>query len=334
MAKSRVRRILIGFGILGLLLFCSLWWFLSVQRAPLPALGGTLQTESLSWESRTRTYQVYRPAQLMESPPIVFVLHGSGGTGSVARMLTAAEFDRLADQYGFLVVYPDGFEDHWNGCRAAGPYAANQLDIDDVGFFRAIVEHLVAEDHADPAAVFATGISNGGHMAIRLALEAPDLVRAVAPIVASLPTDDNLACDDRGIGVAFLLINGTEDPMNPYGGGDVALYGLAGNRGGVHSTPATIQIFADRAGHMGAPEVSNLPDVESDDGSHIVQHRWAEEGKPEVVLLAVSGGGHSVPHPVQRGPRLLGHTNADINSAAFIWEFFSRNRKSSSPLVD
>lgn len=327
MAQWRVRRTLTAVGLLIVLLFGLAWFFLGVRRAPPVQLSGALQSESLVWESRTRTYQVYRPSQLMASPPIVFVLHGSNGTGAVARRLMASEFDRLADEEGFLVVYPDGFESHWNGCRAAGPYVANQLDVDDVGFFREIVKRLVAQDHADPAAVFATGISNGGHMAIRLALEAPDLVRAVAPIVASLPSGDNLACEDRGMGVSFLLINGTEDPMNPYGGGDVALYGVAGNRGSVHSTPATIRMFAERAGYEGSPKVSNLPDVEPDDGSHVVQHQWAEQGKPEVTLLAITGGGHSVPHPVQRGPRLLGRTNADINTSQVIWEFFARNRK-------
>ena len=327
MAKIAVRRILLALGLLVVLLFGAAWWFLGVRVAPMPTLTGTLADETLSWESRMRTYQIYRPRQLASSPAIVFVLHGSQGNGAMARRSTAADFDRLADREGFLVVYPDGFENHWNGCRAAGPYAANRLGVDDVGFFRAIVSRLVAEDDADPAAVFATGISNGGHMAIRLAWEAPDLVQAVAPIVASLPTDENLACEDQGEGVAFLLINGTEDPMNPYGGGDVALFGLVGNRGGVHSTPATIQIFAQRAGHQRSPRISHLPDVDPDDGSHIVQHQWVESGRPEVTLLAIAGGGHSVPHPVQRGPRLLGATNADIRTADIVWEFFARNRK-------
>ena len=326
MAKARARRTLMALGFLGLIFFGAAWWLLGIRQAPVPKLGGALTSESLSWESRERTYQVYRPSRVLQSPPIVFVLHGSMGNGAMARTSMAHDFDRLADEEGFLVVYPDGFDDHWNGCRVAGPYAANQLDVDDVGFFRAIVSRLVTEEDADPEAVFATGISNGGHMAIRLALEAPDLVRGVAPIVASMPSDENLGCEDRGAGVAFLLINGTEDPMNPYEGGDVALFGLVGNRGGVRSTPETIQMFAQRAGYAGEPEVSNLPDADPDDGSRIVQYQWAEEGRPEVILLAIFGGGHSVPHPVQRGPRLLGRTNTDIRTAEVVWDFFSRNR--------
>ena len=46
--------------------------------------------------------------------------------------------------------------------------------------------------------MFATGISNGGQMALRLALEAPELVRAVAPVAASLPAERNLDCKPPG----------------------------------------------------------------------------------------------------------------------------------------
>ena len=91
----------------------------------------------------------------------MFVLHGSGGDWVQARSGYAYDFDVLAEAEGFIPVYPDGFEAHWNDCRKAGPYAANTLDVDDVGFFRALVEKLAAEHGADRTRVFATGISNG-----------------------------------------------------------------------------------------------------------------------------------------------------------------------------
>ena len=47
-------------------------------------------------------------------------------------------------------------------------------------------------------------------------------------------------------------------------------------------------------------------------------------GKPTVVLYAVVGGGHEVPHPATYGRRLLGRANRDIHAAAAIWEFFER----------
>lgn len=300
------------------------WWLLRIEGVPEPDLPGRLSTESLSWESRERTYEIYRPANVAPSPPVVFVLHGSMGTGGGARAMMAYEFDRLAEEKGFLAVYPDGFDAHWNGCRAAGPYAANELGVDDVGFLRALAERLRESDGADLDRVFATGVSNGGHMSIRLALESPDLVRAVAPIVASLPSGENLGCAPSGEGVPVFLINGTADPMNPFGGGTVALFGVWGNRGTVHSTDETIRYFARAAGHDGPPVVRELPDLRTDDDSTIVEHRWSTEGRPEVVLWAVQGGGHTVPHPTMRYPRIIGPTNADVNAAEAIWAFFER----------
>ena len=46
------------------------------------------------------------------------------------------EFDELADKYGFLVVYPDGFDNTWNDCRGGSPFSSKRLKIDDSGFIR------------------------------------------------------------------------------------------------------------------------------------------------------------------------------------------------------
>jgi polyhydroxybutyrate depolymerase len=124
--------------------------------------------------------------------------------------------------------------------------------VDDVGFLRALVARFATEHGADRARVFATGISNGGQMALRLALEAPELVRGVAPVAASLPAERNMDCRPAGRPVSVLIMNGTADPMNPFGGGDVALYGLLGN-----AAPCCrqncIDYFRDLAGYTDAP---------------------------------------------------------------------------------
>jgi len=251
------------------------------------------------------------------------VLHGSAGDGAQARGGYGYDFDVLAERDGFVPVYPDGYEGHWNDCRKAGPYSANTLDVDDVGFLRALVERFAAEHGVDRTRIFATGISNGGQMALRLALEAPDLVRGVAPVAASLPAERNMDCRPAGRPVATLLMNGTADPMNPFGGGDVALYGLIGNRGAVLSTDDSIDYFRDVAGHTGPPRVSVLPDRVPGDGSTVEVRRWDTPGRKPVALYAIQNGGHNAPHPVLEVPRLLGPTNHDISAAEEIWRFFA-----------
>lgn len=328
--RTRIRRALGLVVALVVVIAAAGWWLVGMESVPEPDLPGVIEERRTAWEKRERTWRFYRPSQLAERPAVVFVLHGSMGDGRDARGMMAYEFDRLAEAHGFLAVYPDGFDRHWNGCRAHGPYEANALDVDDVGFLRAIVGELEGQFGVDPGRVFATGVSNGGHMAIRLALEAPDFVTAVAPIVASLPSGDNLDCEPTGEPVAVVLVNGSEDPMNPFEGGTVALYGLLGNRGTVHSTQASIEYFAANAGHEGEAEIEPLPDLRQDDGSVVVRHRWEEPGRPEVTLYAVMGGGHTVPHPRMRFPRLIGRTNADVNAAEEIWAFFERAGQASA----
>jgi polyhydroxybutyrate depolymerase len=311
----------------------ALAWARWIRVPPLeaPAVSGVLVDGALRVDGRRRTFQAYVPARRTAAPALVFVLHGSMGDGAQARASTYHAFEPIADREGFVVVYPDGWERHWNGCRAGAPYAANTEDVDDVAFFAAMVAHFEAELGADPERVFATGLSNGGHMAYRLALEAPERVAAVAPVAASLPTDANLGCSKSGRPAAVLVINGTADPMNPYAGGEAALYGIFFSRGDVLSSDATVEYFAGLAGHRGPPRIHAYPDVSKSDDSTAELRVWEDGPGPPVALLRVKGGGHSFPNPRFRFPRFLGPTNADIDAAQEIWRFFTQSSGRPAP---
>jgi len=308
------------------------WRLLIFAPAPeMPALGGELVRGSLRAGERERSYALYVPASRAEHPALVLVLHGSMGSGDQARTGTFYRFDELADRDGFVVAYPDGFEGHWNDCRRAAPYSANTLDVDDVGFLRALVKRLEDDLGVDPGRIYATGISNGGQMAYRLALEAPDLVAAVAPVAAGLPDDANLDCTRANAPVAILILNGTEDPMNPFYGGRVALYGIWGDRGTVLSSEASAAYWAGLAGHRQPPRRHRYPERSRDDGSWAEIDEFVDGGGPEVAHLVVHGGGHTFPSLRWRYPLAIGNTNADIDAASEIWTFFARQRLAAAP---
>jgi polyhydroxybutyrate depolymerase len=318
-----MRRIGLGLALLVAALAVVAVFGLRFRRAPEPTLPGALVAGSLEHGGRARTWHAYLPAHEAASPALVFVLHGSNGDWSQARGGYAYDFDVLAEAEGFIPIYPDGFEGCWNDCRKAGPYAANTLDIDDIGFLRALVERFAREHGADRTRVFATGISNGGQMALRLALEAPELVRAVAPVAASLPAERNMDCKPAGRPASVLIMNGSADPMNPFDGGDVALYGLVGNRGAVLSSEDSIDYWRDLAGYTDPPEVVTLPDLDPDDASTVEVKRWRAPDRKSVALYAIRNGGHNAPSPALRIPRLFGPTNHDISAAHEIWRFFA-----------
>jgi polyhydroxybutyrate depolymerase len=272
-----------------------------------------------------RTYLTYVPRGLTKGAPLVVVMHGSGESSARIRVETGYGFERLADERGFAVVYPDGFEGYWNACNIVGGYSANKLNIDDVGFLTGMVDKLVTEIGVDPGRVFATGISRGGHMAFRLALEAPSRFRAVAAVAASVPTPENFKCKPAGRGTSSVMImNGTKDPLNPFEGGDVSLFGWFVSRGKVRSSRDSGQYFADLDNITGTPETS---ETEVAGGVRVERVLWRNESPVEVELVAIHGGGHSMPQPYWRCPRLLGPTPKEPNGPAVIWAFFERQRR-------
>jgi polyhydroxybutyrate depolymerase len=297
-------------------------WFALIRfpRPARPALGGTLVRGSLAVDGRARTFVYYLPATLPAAPAVVLALHGSGESGEQFRWHSGYAFDRAADAGGFIVVYPDGYQHHWDDCRKAAHFAARTLRIDDVAFVRAIVTELAAKLSIDRRRVFAAGHSNGGQMAYRLALEMPDEIRAVAAISASLPTTENLDCTPSGKPVPALVMNGTDDPLNPYWGGRVSIFGF-GDRGDVRSSEETARYFAGLAGVVGPPEVRRVPGA---DASFWVERAsWGPAASPAAVLDTIHGGGHVVPQDVARYPRILGRTDTAFDGPAEIWRFFA-----------
>jgi polyhydroxybutyrate depolymerase len=297
-------------------------WLLRWDEIAPPELPGVVEGAALQHGEQDRRWLAYIPASRMASPPILLVLHGSLGDGPGMRASTFYSFDVQAERAGYIAVYPDGVENHWNDCRRNASYAANRLQVDDVGFLRALVAELVNRYGADPERVFATGLSNGGQMVYRLALEAPELIAGGAAIVANLPVADNSDCVGRGVAVPMLVMNGTEDPVNPDAGGVVQVWGDS-SRGEVMSSLDTARYWARLAGHDLDAVQRTGSDRNPDDATSVARYVWRSAGHSPVELVSLEGGGHTFPHPVYSLPRILGPTSHELDGAEVIWAFFS-----------
>jgi polyhydroxybutyrate depolymerase len=283
-----------------------------------------IQRGSVRVGALERTYLYHAPPRLPPGAPLVLAFHSSGNDGEGMRYATGYELEALADRHGFVVVYPDGFRGNWNDCRKQATYPARALDIDDEGFVRALIARFMAEMGVDPGRVFAAGYSNGAHFAFRLALEMPERIAGIAAVAAGLPTDDNSVCRRSNAPISTLIIDGTGDPISPFGGGHVIVRGE--DRGAVLSAPDTAAYFARLAG-LGAPTTARLPHAGgASDGTHVERTTWAAPGRPEVVLDAVHGGGHVLPQTRTRMPAFLGAMTGDLDGPAEIWSFFARQR--------
>lgn len=273
----------------------------SGTESPEPA--GTGQTavspdapaHSATIDGLTRTWSVYSPPAVADDPsaPLLLVMHGTGDTGQGIRTGIGPDLERLADRDGFRVAYVDGYENNWNECRVEGDWPAKEQGLDDVGLMRAVVSELGAT-----GPVHALGFSSGGHMAMRLALEAPDLVDAVAVVAANPPAPDNQSCADAGAPVPVMFLQTREDRINPVDGGEVSVGSgpFARSRGEVVSAAEGARWYAERNGIVGpAPKAVRDGDAETTtwDGDHpvrlvVVDHadhsfptlsgRWGQDG--------------------------------------------------------
>lgn len=295
------------------------WYFIYSPDPALPQLSGMMTKGAIDVGGFKRTYRVYVPQGLKPGAPLVLVMHGSGQNGAQINLETGYGFDRLADRHGFAVAYPDARTFDWNDCSKVGDYSVNGVPVDDVGFLVGLADKLIADIGVDRMRVFATGVSSGGFMSLRLALEAPSRFRAVAAVSASVPAPHNFKCKPAGQGIPVMIMNGTRDPLVPFAGGEASLLGLFFKSGDVRSAHESAQYFAD-LNHVGGTDAS------FSDGPNVQRTVWRSDAGEQVVLLAIQGGGHGLPQPYWRRPRLVGPSPMTPNGPELVWAFFEGQR--------
>lgn len=126
-----------------------------------------------------RAYKVYAPARPSDGPPaMVVMLHGC--TQSADDFAAGTQMNRLADEHGFLVVYPE------QAAQANASKCWNWFQPQDQrrgggepSLIAGIVSAVAQRHGADPRRVFVAGLSAGAAMALVLAETYPELFAGV-----------------------------------------------------------------------------------------------------------------------------------------------------------
>lgn len=263
---------------------------------------------ALDQGERKRTFRLHVPASYAGEPgALVLVLHGALSTGAQTEALTG--FDKLADDKGFAVVYPDGIDRIWR--------YSDKLNggVDDFAFLIALIDYLRDRKLADPKRVYSTGISNGAYMSYMLAVKYSDRFAAIAPVAGSMI---RIGLDGLkpSRAVPVLHFHGTQDPIVGYDGTDAISKGRWSLSAG-----DVVAWWAKKNQCEPEAKVEKLPDSK-DDGTTVEKRVY--EGKAPVVLIRIEGGGHTWPGGLPIPERVFGKTCRDVNASEMIWEFFSR----------
>jgi polyhydroxybutyrate depolymerase len=276
-----------------------------------------LTTRNLTHDGNERSYLLYVPAnfEASESAAVVFAFHGGGGNADY--MVGVSKFNEIADEEGFLVVYPNGSGRRgdslltWNGGTCCA--YAQQKNVDDVGFVRAILADLQTITNIDPKRVYATGMSNGAIMSYRLACEAADVFAAIAPVSGTL----NYSPCEPSETVSIIHFHGTSDSQVPYNGG-VGPESIVGVD--FTSVQDSLDFWVSFNGCDSQPQTNSFD---------VIQHQVWEgcADSSSVELYTIDGGEHAWPGNDRPGWAGGDEPTQALSASQLIWEFFEAHPK-------
>ncbi len=251
-----------------------------------------------------RVFYLFFPGSYNSSAnnlPLLFSLHGY--TSNALTNLSYTGFGSLANNEGFVVVYPQGSilqstgSTHWN----VGGWT-NSSETNDVDFIEVMIDYLTMEFSIDPDRIYSTGMSNGGFMSYRLACELADKVAAIASVTGSMTPETFSSCNPDHP-VSILQIHGSLDNTVPFAGND-----------GMKPIQDVMAYWGEANRCNNSPASVPLPDLTAD-GSAGTKAQYTDcQNDVEVTLYLLDSMGHEWP--------LSGAH--DLDAPSTIWQFLSR----------
>lgn len=256
-------------------------------------------------EGAVRRYLLHVPSAYDRSRPAPLVISLHGANGWPAQQMGLSGWNRVADENGFLVLYPSarGFPRVWR--RA------------DVRMIEQVIDTLAARYNIDVSRIYVDGFSQGASMAFVLSCALPSRFAAVG-LVAAAHEWPASACD-REHPIPMISFHGTADPIGAYHGGKNPI-----GPGTFPSIAAWTVDWARRNGCAVTPSDSQV-------SAHVGRREYAScAGRSSVILYSVQGGGHQWPGGPAMLQRWLGRGTTELDATAVMWDFFRHHRRQTS----
>jgi len=257
----------------------------------------------------TRRYLLYVPKTYDRSKATPLVISFHPGATWPAVEMHLSRWNDLAEEHGFIVVYPAGSGAFFGGF-SPGPHVWPG-EPRDVRFISDLTDKLEADYNIDPNRIYANGMSNGGGMAFELSCKLSDRIAAVGAVAAAqgLPWD----CGDSKP-VPTVAFHGTADKFAPYQGGPSPIAPMP-----FANIPDWTAHVAQRNQCKGDPINTRIsPSVRRLAYTNCAQNA-------EVILYTIEGGGHTWPGGEHLAEWIAGRTTDDINASSVMWEFFAQH---------
>jgi polyhydroxybutyrate depolymerase len=299
MKKWIIRPVLIMFGLAVTLMIVAIGGYRLVNQT----------NGSLVSSGEKRTYLLYVPESYDPSIPTSLVISLHAFAEWPAHLMQMSGWNDLADQYGFIVVYPSGtgFPLRWRYHSSPGDDVDTSLDI---LFIQDLIDQLASQYNLDSERIYVNGMSNGGGMSFVLSCQLSERITAIGSVSgAYLYSWDD--CNPSQA-IPAIVFHGTEDAIVPYQGGPSRSFEVP-----FPNITQWISTLAQRNCCNQDPQ--EIPISEQVNG---LQYRGCEA---EVVFYTITGGGHTWPGGQPLPEFITGHTTQDVNATQLMWDFFQQH---------
>lgn len=266
--------------------------------------------DSMEFDDIERSFFVHLPENYDSSIsyPLIFAMHGGGLLGYEG-IEGQSQLSELSDLENVIVVYPEGVKTlgfrTWNAGDCCP--SATIFDTNDTCFIISLLDKLKIELSINSRKVYATGFSNGGQLAYKLANEYPNkfaAVSAFAGVLQDFPFNPTRK-------VPIIHFHLYQDMTAPYNGG---LSDAPNINNDFPSVDATLLLIANDY-NCGLIKQTIFSDTNTYDF-----FRYSDcDNSVQIELYVSQDGGHTWPG----GEALptMEVTN-HFNASTLMWEFF------------
>ena len=273
--------------------------------------------ECIEYDELERCWLTLLPSDYTdnESYPLVVDMHGYTGTNY--NMYNYSDWDRISEEHGVIIAYPQGHENSWNAGWCCG--VAHDIGIDDVGFILQMIEQISANYSINDSKIYASGHSNGCAMTQKLANEASHIFAAGGCMALYLLED----ADPSFSPTPIIEVHGILDVVIPYSNSHSSSIIFDNSLVGDEGAMKNIATWAEMNGCSGI-----LPEMIEEYPDYSIQGYTDCDEDVEVQLVTLHLADHN-PYP-SANP-------TGIQTTQMVWDFMNRftlepeNNPDSSP---
>ncbi len=298
-------------------LFKVVVWILAILIVlPLALVGGVLAwgyfsdqtTESMMSSGVERRYLLYVPKSYDAKKPTGLVISIHPAATWPAKQAEISGWNALAEEKGFIVVYPAGTGAFFGGySRGASVWEG---DAPSVRFISDLIDKLERDYSVDRRRIYVDGMSNGGGMTFLLSCQMSERIAAVG-IVSGELMQWPAKCGN-GRAVATMVFHGTADKFAPYLGGKSPITPRP-----FPNIPAWTAQLAARNHCDEKPQLVRL-------SAHVEREVYTN-CTADVVFYTIAGGGHTWPGGSGLPEWYAGPTTQEISATRLLWEFYEQH---------